>query len=95
VHEGDWIAGRTLGDARLEEEGLLLLGVECPGGHFVGVPPADVQVRENDEILVYGLAEPVSELHLRTVAAHGDRDHHQAVSARRERLSAERHQAGR
>jgi hypothetical protein len=95
VHDGDWIARKTLGDARLAEEGLLVLGIECPGGHFVGVPPTDVQVRDNDEILVYGLADPVSELHLRTVAAYGDRAHHQAVSARGERLRAERHQAGR
>jgi uncharacterized protein with PhoU and TrkA domain len=95
VLEGDWIAGRPLGDTRLAEEGLLVLGIECPGGHFVGAPPEDVEVRENDEILVYGRAEPVSEFHLRRVGAHGDRAHSQAVSERRERLGAERHQAGR
>jgi len=95
VHEGDWIAGKTLGDTRLADEGLLVLGIECPGGHFVGAPPANVEVRENDEILVYGLAEPVSEFHLRRVGAHGDHAHSEAVGERRERLSAERHLAGR
>ncbi len=54
VQEGDWLVGKSLRSAALGSEGLLVLGIECPGGNFVGAPPADVEVRAGDELVVYG-----------------------------------------
>ena len=45
VQDGDWIAGRTLAQSGLVKEGTLVLGIECPGNHFIGAPPPDAEVR--------------------------------------------------
>lgn len=95
VNEGDWIAGKTLSSARLLDEGLLVLGIECPAGTFLGAPPADVEVRSGDELVVYGPAERVAELDTRALGEPGDLAHVEASTERRDRISGEREQSGR
>lgn len=95
VEDGAWIAGKSLRAARLAEEGLLVLGVECPDGKFLGTPPADVEVRAGDELVVYGPASRVAELDARAAGEPGDRAHVEATAEHRERVSGERRQAGR
>lgn len=95
IEEGDWIAGRSLRASGLAEEGLLVLGIECPGGSFIGAPPADVELRAGDELVVYGPAASVSELDERAVGEGGDRAHAEAARAHLDRMSAERRRAGR
>lgn len=95
IEAGDWIAGKTLSAARLAEEGLLVLGVECPGGNFMGAPPSDVEMRAGDELVLYGLAARVSELDARALGEDGDRAHDVAAAEHRERTRGERRQAGR
>jgi len=95
VEKGDWIAGKTGGAAGLIEEGLLLLGIECPGGNFIGAPSTDVELRAGDEIVVYGPAERVAELHVRGMGRGGDRAHEEAAGQRHDRTNAERSRAGR
>ncbi len=34
VEEDDWVAGRTLEDLRLRDEGVLVLGIHRPGGEY-------------------------------------------------------------
>ena len=38
VHEGDWLAGKTLAESQLASEGVLALGVERRDGTYVGAP---------------------------------------------------------
>jgi hypothetical protein len=95
VGEDDWMAGKSLAAAGLGDMGLLVLGVECPGGSYVGAPPADVEVRAGDELVVYGPAHRVAELDGRKVGAVGDRAQVEAVIERRERLGDERRRARR
>ena len=95
VEEGEWIAGKSLRATRLAEEGLLVLGIECPDGNFMGTPPADVEVRAGDEVVVYGPARRVSELGIRALGESGDRAHAEAAAMHLSRMSGERRQAGR
>jgi hypothetical protein len=95
VEEGDWIVGKTLGTAGLMGEGLLALGIECPGGNFIGAPPADVEVRIGDEVVVYGLATRIAELDSRAKGDEGNRAHVAATSSHEERVREERLRAGR
>jgi hypothetical protein len=95
VEEDDWIAGKTLGAAGLKGEGLLVLGIECPGGNFIGAPPEDVEVRLGDEIVVYGLATRIAELDSRVKGDEGIQAHVAATSSREERVREERSRAGR
>jgi hypothetical protein len=95
VQAEDWIVGKTLREARLASEGLLVLGVSCPGGSFIGAPAASTQMRAGDSLIVYGRRSCVSELDERVPGDRGDRSHQDAVRAQR-RISEEEHsRAGR
>jgi hypothetical protein len=94
VDEGDWISGKRLDDAGLVDEGLLVLGIECPEGALLGAPPADVEVRVGDELVVFGLAARISELQARVVGERGDLAHVAAIAERLERMNREREHAG-
>ena len=36
VNSGDWLTRRTLAELKLTDEGVLVLGVEKPGGEYLG-----------------------------------------------------------
>lgn len=95
VSEDGWLGGQKLGSAGLQEEGLLVLGVDCPGGHFIGAPGSGVEVRSGDEVLVYGPGERIHELRERAAGAGGDETHARAQEERRARVGEERQSAGR
>ena len=95
VKEGDWISGKSLREARPMDEGLLVLGIECSMGTFLGTPPADVEVRVGDELVVYGPAARVSELEARSLGERGDLAHAEATADHAKRTNGEREQAGR
>ena len=76
-------------------EGLLVLGIECPGGKFIGAPPADVEVRRGDQVVLYGLATRIAELDSRAKGRVGDQAHDAAASSHEERVHEERRRAGR
>jgi uncharacterized protein with PhoU and TrkA domain len=87
VNEGDWISGKRLHDTGLVDEGLLVLGIERSEGTFLGAPPADVEVRVGDELVVFGPTARVSELEARVVGERGDLAHVEAIAERVERVS--------
>jgi len=95
VQPGEWLAGRTLAAAGLAEEGILVLGIECPGGHFIGAPAQDTEIREHDRLLLYGRTPRIAEIDRRRSDGDGERSHHAAV-VEQERISyEERAAAGR
>jgi len=95
VQLGEWLAGRTLAEAGLSKEGILVLGIECPGGEFIGAPSQDTEIRERDRLLLYGRTPRIAEIDCRRSDGDGQRSHHTAV-AEHERIShEERSAAGR
>lgn len=84
VKEGDWISGKCLHDAGLSDEGLLVLGIERTDGTFLGAPPAVVEVRVGDELVVFGQTARVSELEARVLGERGDLAHVEAIAERLE-----------
>jgi len=95
VGSDDWIAGRTLGEAGVVQEGLLVLGIECPGNHFLGAPDVDVEVRAGDRLILYGRIPRIAELDCRGVGEEGDRSHEAAMTERDRIAQHERSSAGR
>jgi hypothetical protein len=85
VQKGDWIAGRSLGELALQDEGVVVLGVLRRSGHYVGVPTAETQVQPGDTLIVYGVAAALEELDDRRRGELGDRQHQ--VATRRHRRS--------
>ena len=95
IDDRSWIAGKTLAATRLGQEGLLVLGIECPGGNFIGAPPADVELRAGDEVVVYGPRDRVAELDSRRSGQEGDRKHLLAAEEQIARTIGEREHARR
>ena len=75
VVEDGWMAGRTLRDLRLAEEGVLVLGVTRKGGKYVGAPAGDVRIEAEDRVTVYSVEEKVRELGERKAGWEGAEEH--------------------
>ena len=87
VRRGSWLAGRRLGDLRLHEEGVVILGVyrRTPDGRvlFHGVPGPDFVIEEGDELIVYGPEDAIASLSRRLAGPAGDREHEEIAARRR------------
>ncbi len=92
VQPGEWLSGRTLAEAGLSKEGILVLGIECPGGQFIGAPAQDTEIRERDRLLLYGRTPRITEIDRRRSDGDGERFHLAAV-AEQERISQEERSA--
>jgi hypothetical protein len=78
IREDDWIADRTLRSLRLRDEGVVVMGIQRDGAGYIGAPGPDETVRAGDTLVVYGLAERISELDRRQRGRAGDSAHEQA-----------------
>lgn len=92
VEESDWLAGHTLGELKLRDEGVVVLGLTRNSGSYVPAPTARTRIEACDVLVAYGRAELLAELDHRPAGPAGDRAHETAV-AEQERLErAEPHQ---
>lgn len=88
VDADDWLAGRTLGDLRLRDEGVLVLGISRADGHWIGVPRFDTELRAGDTLVVYGRSPRLAELDRRPAGPDGDAAHDAAVAEHRDLAAA-------
>jgi hypothetical protein len=95
VGEGDWLAGKRVKDVAIGKEGILILGIECPGDNYIGAPPADTEIRAGDRLILYGWAPRVAELDQRFAGADGDAAHAHAMTKHEQVAAQERASAGR
>ncbi len=75
IEEGDWVAGRTLGELRLADEGVHVLGIRRQNGEYVGAPVGLTFIRPADTLVIYGKAEHIEELSRRRADKTGDLAH--------------------
>lgn len=90
VQDEDWMAGRSLAELQLREEGLLVLGITRPDGTYLGAPEGSTAPRGGDTVLLYGRAASLAALDERRRGRQGDAEHRrevrrQEVERRRER----------
>lgn len=81
MEPGDWLAGKSLMELALSKEGVLVLGVGHPDGHYSGAPQAADVVRAGDVLILYGAIERLAELDRRRAGTGGERAHQEAVAA--------------
>lgn len=79
VPPGGWIAGRTLADLRLPDEGVLVLGIAHANGIYIGAPRGDEIAEPGDVLLLYGRSPVLSALGRRRSGAAGDDERQSAV----------------
>ena len=80
VDRDDWIAGKTLAEIALRNEGVLVLGVERADGTYRGAPKGPTRLEAGDTILVYGRAPALERLDERRRGSEGDREHDRACA---------------
>jgi len=83
VEEGDWVAGKTLGQCALAQEGLIVLGILRSDGSYVGGPRGDTEVYPGDTLIIYGRTGVLRELDKRRAGTMGDQAHEAAVCEQR------------
>ena len=69
VRHGDWLAGHTLEQLRLANEGVLVLGIEKPNGDYLGAPRGHTRLEADDCLILYGQQESLLELDERRAEA--------------------------
>jgi hypothetical protein len=80
VRPDDWVANRRLGELRLRDEGLVVVGIRRPGAAYVGAPGAETPVLPGDTLIVYGREGRIAELDRRSFGPSGDARHERAAT---------------
>lgn len=79
VEPRDWMAGRTLIDLKLPQEGVLVLGIRRGEGAYLGTPTGEMEVHAADTLVLYGPIRRIQELDQRRKGHRGERAHKEAV----------------
>jgi hypothetical protein len=90
IREGDWLAGHTLAELALRDEGVVVLGVTRSDGHYVAAPEGETVLNPGDVLVVYGRDDALAELDDRAAGPVGDLAHADAVRRHREVTRTER-----
>ena len=90
TEEGDWIANRPLGELRLRDEGILVLGVVRRDGTYIGIPGKETVIEPGDTAILYGRDDVFSDLAGRPTGAEGDRAHDRVRSRLRRMVATAR-----
>lgn len=75
-----WVADRRLGDLRLPEEGVLVLGITRPDGTYIGAPRGDSRVHAGDTLVLYARSSELAALSKRRADARAEGQRREAVS---------------
>lgn len=62
------------------DEGVLILGIQKPGGEYIGAPVASTNIEVNDVLLLYGRGESLHSLDRRRKGLRGAVAHAEAVA---------------
>ena len=79
VEEQDWLADKNLGQCRLNEEGVLVLGIYRADGSYVGAPKAVTRIYADDLLILYGRSRTLQNLDNRESGVRGEVEHDEAV----------------
>ncbi|MEM9941687.1 MAG: TrkA C-terminal domain-containing protein [Planctomycetota bacterium] len=75
----DWITGKTLAEAKLSNEGVLVLGIHRKNGKYIGSPYGRSLVNQGDVLTLYGTSKRLEELDTRKAGSEGDEAHEAAM----------------
>lgn len=90
VDDSCWIAGRTLEDMRLREEGLVVLGIHRKDGTYIGAPQGDSVLSPDDIVTIYGRTSRIAALDARTCGEQGDACHRDGLEEQRRIVEEQR-----
>lgn len=89
VEPNDWLANKSLIEAALSREGVLILGIQRQGGFYIGAPQGVSRIHIGDILVMYGPIERLEELDKRRAGATGDQAHQDAIVEHQAELKAQ------
>lgn len=72
VRDEDWVTSRPLGQLRLPEEGVAVLGVERDDDTWIGAPAEDLHLQAGDVVVLYGREAMLDDIAARLHGDEGD-----------------------
>ncbi|MEE8468392.1 MAG: TrkA C-terminal domain-containing protein [Planctomycetota bacterium] len=90
VHEDSWMAGKSLREMALANEGILILSITRENGFVIGTPASRTLLQPGDRLLIYGIENSADRLRERGCGSEGDEEHDLACRRQRLRLVEER-----
>jgi hypothetical protein len=91
VEAADWMAGGSLAELQLNQEGINVMAIRAADGRYVGTPLGSSTVEAGDRLLLYGRREALIELDTRRKGPEGDVQHDRAVRRQREAVRGPEH----
>ena len=79
VEANDWLAEKSLGELKLTDEGVLVLGIKRHDGRFIGTPTKETIIQGDDVAILYGRHDILEELDTRQAGWQGDQQHRKAT----------------
>lgn len=79
MSENHWATGRKIGDLRLGDEGIQVLGIQRADGTYLGSPTGESFVRTGDTLILYGSAEALASFRNREKGETGQAEHQRRV----------------
>jgi hypothetical protein len=79
IEPQDWLAGRTLLELKLPDEGVLVLGIRREEGTYLGTPTAKMEIHAGDVLVLYGPIHRIEELDQRRKGRRGEAAHQEAM----------------
>lgn len=90
VHEDSRMAGKSLAERALANEGILILSSTRENGFVIGTPASRTLLPPGDRLLIYGIENSADRLRERGCGSEGDEEHDLACRRQRLRLVEER-----
>ncbi len=84
VQEDDWLARKSLAESAIDEEGILVLGIQRKDGSYIGTPAAETIVKAGDVVILYGRSAQLAELDVRCSDNEGNQRHDAACGLKAE-----------
>ena len=83
VEEGHWMNDKTLADLRLNDEGVLVLGIQRGEEEYIGAPKGHHELRAGDVLVIYGPGVRLEDLDRRPAGIVGTQAHEVATAEQR------------
>jgi MFS family permease len=89
MEPNDWLSGKSLIEAGLSSEGVLILGIQRKNGLYIGAPQGISRIHAEDVLVMYGPLPRLEELDRRYAGKAGDQAHQEAIVEHQAELKAQ------
>ena len=94
VDDNAWLADQTIEQARLIDEGILVLGIYRDPDEYLGTPRGDYGIEKGDRLVVYGRRSSILSVTQRDDHLSAREEHARAIEAQKEAQEEQDRKAG-